>query len=1470
MRTTEHITKTPVAAVGVFAVLRGRLRRQGTGAGGRVFIHAPLAALATAASCAVVLTLGTGAAQALETHPYLSSFNGAMTPEGALSFGPANSAADIATGKVYVSSGSVVDVFSSAGVYESQLTEANGVTPFGGGLTEDGLAVDQSTGAVYVAAELNNEPVVDVFNAAGVYQSQIKAPSFSGPRSIAVDDSTGEVYVAASSPDKIGVFSAAGALLAEWKGAGTPSGSFGHSAVAVAVDQASHDVYVADTEHGVVDELEPTDVYLSQLTQADGVTPYVFSNPAQMSVDASGNVYVTDTLKKVVDEFGASGSFVAQVRGTPSRDFGSVTDAVAGAGGDLYVTGTPSSPSAVDIFGPSIVVQPDVTTLPATGVGVTTVTLNGTVGPDSEGKASCQFDYGTSKALGEVAPCAAEVEGASPVEVHLPVTVKAATTYYYRLQATNKNGTDFGEPTEPAQEFTTAPAVDGVSTGAAQAITAQGAELTGSLSPDGTDASYYFEYGPTTSYGSFSPAPPGTDAGSGGPNCVPPGGPPECSPVAAHTTLSGLMADSTYHFRLVAINVNGTTYGNDEAFTTLGPGLQSTSVSEVTSTSATFDASIDPNNAATSFFFEYGPSEAYRSSSPLKFVGSGSGAVPVSLPVQGLTAGTLYHFRVVAVSEGVHYPGTDHTFTTQAPGEFKLIDGRAWEMVSPAQKEGALIYPLGGEPQGILQAAAQGGAITYRANVPTEPGVVGYSNSMQVLSTRSNSTGWSSKDLPSPHATAIGATAGHEYGEEYRFFSEDLSQAILQPAGPFEPCQNGEGKPQPCFSPAASEQTAFERDLMTGLYTPLVTGCPSPQEEAEGHRCPPAVSAHADVEPGVEFGKRAQGGAATGEPCPPVQYCGPFFAGASPDAEHVVFGSQTQLTSQGGAGLVEWSADAPPSEQLSYLSQLPDNGGAEYRAYFGSHGGSNYAGPGNNARHAISDDGSRVFWTAGNHDLYLRDNATRPQSSLGPNGECLQAANACTIQLGTVPAEFLTASSDGSRVFFGVGGESYADLFECEIIEAPGGPKCNESGQPTELGELPLAGNGSGVIGSSEDGSIVYWVSGNYDLYMDRYSAGKWQPTLIAVLSREDRGDWQRSIWGLTARVSPNGEWLAFSSERSLTGYDNQDVSEEESFVEEPHGNGAPNPPKTKVHHDEEVFEYHAATDTLACASCDPTGARPVGEIVREPLDNGLEAGLVNTVVDPTQYEFWDKIQWLAGDLPGGEAFEGSAARYQPRALTDEGRLFFDSGSALVPKDINGAWDVYEYEPENVPAGGEHPCTPSSTSGSVVFKVSHAFEAEGVKGKEGAGCVGLISSGESGQDSAFLDASANGSEVFLLTTSKLSSQDFDNAYDVYDAHECTTASPCVAPPAAPGPECGTAEACRAAPAPEPGIYGAPASATFNGLGNLIPPPAAAKKVVTKKTVKCKRGFVKGKKGKCVRKKPKKRAKRASRNPRTKS
>jgi hypothetical protein len=246
------------------------------------------------------------------------------------------------------------------------------------------------------------------------------------------------------------------------------------------------------------------------------------------------------------------------------------------------------------------------------------------------------------------------------------------------------------------------------------------------------------------------------------------------SPVRVDATLSGLEPDTTYYYRLEAKNVIGTNPGEgsqDYEFTTPGPGLRGESVSDVSSSSATLNATIAPHdapiykpgerkqdfqaktNSPTTYYFQYSTQDtdgcvadpSVCTSMPLSAadVGSGVAGVEVEQHVQGLTSGTTYHYRVVAANEalpesqaGVLVPfyGPDQTFTTQSPGgPLVLPDGRTWELVSPANKHGATIQPVA---EGLVQAAVGGGAFTYLTASPTESEPQGYGGLVQVLSSR--------------------------------------------------------------------------------------------------------------------------------------------------------------------------------------------------------------------------------------------------------------------------------------------------------------------------------------------------------------------------------------------------------------------------------------------------------------------------------------------------------------------------------------------------------------------------------------------------------------------------------------------------------------------------------------------------------------------------------------------------------------
>jgi DNA-binding beta-propeller fold protein YncE len=792
------------------------------------------------------------------------------------------------------------------------------------------------------------------------------------------------------------------------------------------------------------------------------------------------------------------------------------------------------------------------------------------------------------------------------------------------------------------------------------------------------------------------------------------------------------------------------------------PTVEGETVLEVTGSDATLGAEVNPRSEPTEednptmYSFEYGAcaslttcaTSAYEASTPLASLSPSFAVDSVSAHVQGLHAGATYHFRVVAhnkfvkegervAGEGKGVAGEERTFTTQPSTALGLSDGRAWELVSPPDKHGAMIEPIRAE--WLIQAAASGAAITYVTNAPTEAAPQGYTNYAQLLSTR-GAGGWVSRDLALPNQAATGPSVGQ--GQEYRFFSEDLSLAVVQPLGAFDPL----------LSEAASEQTAY-------LRTTFLNGSASePCLPPAMHCYRPLVTAESATS-GKPFGEEGK--------CPqPNVICGPRFVGATPDLTHVVLSSNVGLTSTpgDGGGLYEWSAAVPPAQALQLVSVLPGKTPASTTTA-PALGSKNEVG-----RYAISNDGSRVVWSEqeGEHHLYLRDTV---------KGETVQL----DAGLAGTPV-FQTANAELSRVFFTDGG----DLYVYEV----------------EQGKLVALSKGGKVhtalIGASEDGSYVYFVANGSlaagavsgtcehdtaaevcNLYTMRFNGTEWEPpALIAVLSGEDAPDWANSGVGanhsdppvLTSRVSPDGRWLAFMSQRSLTGYDNRDAV-----------SGRP---------DQEVYLYHATDGSIVCASCDPTGARPLG-VEYQQINKQLVGG----------WSIWNDSTWLAATIPGWTAYERHASLYQSRYLSNDGRLFFNAFGALVPKDVNGTWDVYEYEPPGVGS-----CTTSSATFS----------------ERSRGCVGLISSGASPEESAFLDASDGGGDVFFLTAARLAPQDYDTALDVYDAHECTGASPCLQTPAPEPPPCATEASCKPAPPLQPDIFGAPASATFSGVGNLGP------------------------------------------------
>jgi WD40-like Beta Propeller Repeat len=450
-------------------------------------------------------------------------------------------------------------------------------------------------------------------------------------------------------------------------------------------------------------------------------------------------------------------------------------------------------------------------------------------------------------------------------------------------------------------------------------------------------------------------------------------------------------------------------------------------------------------------------------------------------------------------------------------------------------------------------------------------------------------------------------------------------------------------------------------------------------------------------------------------------------------------------------------------------------------------------------------------------------------SGVGGPGAVYQDASVGDKHIFFTDGQQLTADSTGAGDLYEYAFDPASDTGSVVDMSVP---------VPAHAGE---AADVEGVLGVAEDGSLVYAVArgvlseeanmegavaraGEDNLYLFERVGGAWRAKFIATLSSEDKDDWNRHVGLASARVSPDGRWLAFMSDRSLTGYDNRDrVS------------GVP---------DEEAFLFDAGTGRLVCASCNPTGARPAG----------MEIPNVGTgsapLIDSEQQ--WETGQWLAGVLPVsyGIGLEGTLGVYQPRYLSDGGRLFFDSTEALVPQDTDGTVDVYEYEP---PQNGESAASDDCSESSATFSAA----AEG--------CIDLVSGGDSSSESVFVDASENGDDVFFETAAKLAGSDVDTAYDVYDAHSCGVGASwtCPAAPAEGVVSCESAGTCKAGVASSGGGVDVLASEALEGLGNLTKPPAESKKQPKKKPAACARGK-RRRKGKCVKAKAKSSSKRKRR------
>jgi hypothetical protein len=292
---------------------------------------------------------------------------------------------------------------------------------------------------------------------------------------------------------------------------------------------------------------------------------------------------------------------------------------------------------------------PVVATGAATNVASFSASLNGSVYPHGL-STTVYFQYGTNTSYAfATAPQTKTGNTYQSVSANIS-GLSASTTYHFRIVTSNSAGIRYGSDKTFTTLSPTGPPV--VTTNPATFVAGFSATLNGSVDSHALTTSVHFQYGTTTSYG-LTTAP---QSRSGN------------AYLNISANISSLSANTVYHLRIVATNSAGTTYGSDRTFHTLtatGPPVVTTNpATNVTSSSAKLNGSLDPHGLTTSASFQYGTTTSYGHTTAMQ-TQTGNTFQNIAANISGLSTHTTYHFRIVASNSGGTRFGGDSTFTTQ-------------------------------------------------------------------------------------------------------------------------------------------------------------------------------------------------------------------------------------------------------------------------------------------------------------------------------------------------------------------------------------------------------------------------------------------------------------------------------------------------------------------------------------------------------------------------------------------------------------------------------------------------------------------------------------------------------------------------------------------------------------------------------------------------------------------------------------
>ncbi len=804
----------------------------------------------------------------------------------------------------------------------------------------------------------------------------------------------------------------------------------------------------------------------------------------------------------------------------------------------------------------------------------------------------------------------------------------------------------------------------------------------------------------------------------------------------AEAAASPLVPETEYLCRAIATNADGSNTGEVGTFTTLPPlVIVATEVRDVGPEAATLSAEVNPFGISTTGYFEYvdeatyqadvkraeeegkGPAEAaeagfehakqapvFGEGEPVLEFGEGESPVAKTVVVSGLSPATGYRYRLLA-SDVLIAPkaiaGPVKSLRTFANGEGALPDDRAYELVSPVQKNSAEMgtpLPSSGlfaaERQLRIRAAARSGeAVTYTSW--TSFGAAGGAQASSQYLSKRTPAGWVTQNISPPGSTSSPAIP------PYRGFSPDLTFSAFAISEP----------PLTAEAQTGSENLYLRNDE-TGAVQALTVQAPQ-MAAGEGSLC-------------------------TG------------YAGSSADGQRAFFAANGAMAGAPvgrGFSLYEWSL----AGGLKLVSVLPD--GAPAPPVFTGEGanpgvGTGFGDVGSNCTmdqgmvaDAVSSDGQIAFWSyGGEYENSKHEAVMQPLFARIDGSETVELDAKPASKAGSGPAGkgvFQGATPDGSKAFFTAPGELTSNATADDLYSYD-----TQTRRLTDLTPGEISPEGVAVAGISEDGSYAYFtargaltseagptgekaVKGAPNLYLWHEGEGL---RFIASLSQQLDSGVSAGPELRTSRIAPDGRRLAFlsSETEALSGYD--DTIAEGKSCQQPlvpitiELEGDP--------HCLEAYLYDAEARTLNCVSCNPSGSRPLGPSELPGWTNPYE-GPRFLSDDGSKLFFESRDRLSAADVNGKrDVYEweregaGSCTSQSPGfdpgtggclflisngQSTDESYLidvsssgadvFLGTRQSLVALDANETYDVYDARAGGGFASQDEPNVPAACEG---------------------------------------------------------------------------------------------------------------------------------------------------------------------------